>query len=615
LEATTDPTSPNWDFLATLSVDGSSQSLLDARSETEVRRFYRALRVAYPESSTASDFRLIDHTGRARWLYYYVGAPSVRAVTLVFAGNGCAKLRQMAPTIKALTNRFGPQGVLFWLVDSNLGDNRSNILAEATSLGMSNGPPILHDAGQLVARRYQATAATEAVAIDTSNFQIVYRGAIDDRLGTNPVASTQHYLSNALNQLLAGAVVNPRETRVDGCAISLPPAYANLSYANDIAPILSAKCVRCHSEGNIAPFSMTNYQVIRTEADHIRDEVMTGRMPPWHADPYYGKFTNDSSLTLDEAAKLMQWVNDGAPRGTGPDPLAEGPPPAQDYPASWPVSMGPPDAILRIPLQSVPASGTIPYRYIGVVNTSFSTDVWLRAAVPRPTNPRVVHHCLVFEGDPNSAEGGLAGFYTGYVPGQTPTVFPPGTGKLLKKGQLFTFQMHYTAVGEVQQDQTELGLYVSAAPPSAPLQTKSAYSVLFAIPPNAPDYQSTATTATFPTNVYLFEMSPHMHLRGSRFKYEAIYLNGTRETLLSVPTYYFHWQSLYRFTQPKYLPRGTRIMCTANWDNTAQNLELMEALEESANASYAPTRTVSFGEQSWDEMFIGYLNYAEVPGP
>ena len=117
------------------------------------------------------------------------------------------------------------------------------------------------------------------------------------------------------------------------------------------------------------------------------------------------------------------------------------------------------------------------------------------------------------------------------------------------------------------------------------------------------------------TNIVLYEMSPHMHLRGSHFKYEAVYPNGTRETLLSVPYYIFHWQALYRLTQPKYLPKGSRIVCTAAWDNTTQNFELMEAYESSGNPEYLPDHVVTFEEQSWDEMFIGYLNYAEVPGP
>jgi hypothetical protein len=342
-------------------------------------------------------------------------------------------------------------------------------------------------------------------------------------------------------------------------------------------------------------------------------------MPPWHADPFYGSFTNDTSLKPDEAAKLIQWIDAGAPRGSGSDPLADMPTTSTNYPFAWPASLGTPDAILRIPMQSIPASGTVDYRYITVTNTGFSGDVWLRAAVSRPGNTRVVHHCLVFEGDSSASLGGLAGFYSGYVPGYDPAPFPPSTGKLLKRGQVLTFQMHYTTVGTAQTDQTELGLYVSPLPPTYPLQTKAAFNVFFAIPANNPDYQSTAqfpSSATLTTNIVLYEMSPHMHLRGSRFKFEVVYPSGSRETLLSVPNYIFHWQSLYRLTQPKYIPRGSRIFCTANWDNTTQNPELMEAYNGSDNnPSYLPDHPVGFGEQSWDEMFIGYVNYAEVSGP
>jgi hypothetical protein len=155
-------------------------------------------------------------------------------------------------------------------------------------------------------------------------------------------------------------------------------------------------------------------------------------------------------------------------------------------------------------------------------------------------------------------------------------------------------------------------------PPTHALQTKSAFNVSIQIPPNTANYSTTAqhpTIGNLTTNILLYEMSPHMHLRGSHFKYEIIYPNGTRETLLSVPYYVFHWQALYRLTQPKYIPRGSRILCTAGWDNTTQNFELMEAYQTSGNPLYLPDRLVTFEEQSWDEMFIGYLNYAEVPGP
>ena len=167
---------------------------------------------------------------------------------------------------------------------------------------------------------------------------------------------------------------------------------------------------------------------------------MSGLMPPWHADPFHGSFSNDVSLKPDEAARLIQWIDDGAPRGTGPDPLADSPPPATDYPQAWPSNLGQPDAILRIPPQNVPATGEVDYRYINVVNTAFTTDVWLRAAVVRPTNTRVVHHSLVFQG--TGGLQGLDGFFAGYVPGFGASSYPPGTGKLLKRGETLRFQMH-----------------------------------------------------------------------------------------------------------------------------------------------------------------------------
>jgi hypothetical protein len=380
--------------------------------------------------------------------------------------------------------------------------------------------------------------------------------------------------------------------------------------------MLQERCVRCHSVGNLAPWAMTNYDIVRLYSGAIREAVLTGNMPPWHADPHYRSFTNDFSLRPGEAAKLIQWIDAGSPRGTGPDPLADSPPPPTAYPFAWPASLGQPNAVLRIPTQNIPATGTIQYRYIEVVNNAFASDVWLRAAVVRPGNTRVVHHCLVFEGSSGGSLGGLAGFFAGYVPGNDPAPFPSGTGKLLRSGQRLTFQMHYTTDGTAQSDQTELGFYVSPVPPTYPLQTKAAFNVGFSIPAHTSEYQATANfplTGTLATNILLYEVSPHMHLRGSAFKYEAVYPNGTREVLASIPRFIFHWQALYRFTQPKYIPRGSTIVCTAVWDNSALNHELLHAYITSGSSAYLPDRDVGFGEQSWDEMFIGYMNYAEVP--
>ncbi|MCI0745785.1 MAG: hypothetical protein L0Y58_10310, partial [Verrucomicrobia subdivision 3 bacterium] len=334
----------------------------------------------------------------------------------------------------------------------------------------------------------------------------------------------------------------------------------------------------------------------------IKEEILRGHMPPWYADPHFGVFTNDFSLSPAEAARLVQWINDGAPRGDGPDPL-ETVSTTTNYPFAWPPALGPPTRVYSIPPQSIPASGVLAYRYIDIF-TTFTNDVWLSAAVVKPGNVRVVHHCLVFNGS-DPVLGGLAGFFSGYVPGFDAVTFPPGTGKLLRAGERLQFQMHYVSTGEPETDQTEIGLYVSPTPPTYVLQTKSAFNVFFSIPPGAPDYQATAqypSSGGLTRNILLYEMSPHMHLRGTRFKYEAVYPDGQRETLLSVPHYIFHWQALYRFTTPKFLPIGTRIVCTGAWDNSAQNPYNPD-----------PTATVDFGEQTFDEMFIAYMNFAELP--
>ena len=621
LESAPSLSATNWDFLLTAPLTNASQSWFDAASLTVPQRFYRAQKLEAPPYDFPFDFRLIDQIGRSRWLYYYQADTNVDAVVLIFTGNGCQKIKDMIPTIKALTNRFTPEGVLFWLIDSNAQDNRSNILAEAVSLGISNGPPILHDAAQLVGRAYNATTTPEAVAISTSDLTVFYRGAIDDRISSNAVSTTQYYLSNALVNFLAGSVVSPSRSRPAGCAIGFIPPQTNISYSTEIAPLLLDKCVRCHSPGNIAPFAMTNYDAVYENALGIKLEIMAGRMPPWKADPHYGVFTNDFSLTPAQARKLVQWIDDGANKALGePDPLATVP--AQtNYPFAWPAELGQPDVILRIPTQNLPATGVIDYQYLKVTNNlasgGFGSNVWLRAAVIRPTNTRVVHHSLVFTGL-NMLQG-LDGFFAGYVPGADPTTFPPGTGKLLTNNQVLQFQMHYITIGSNQTDRTELGLYKMASPPTYPLQTRAAFNTSISIPPNASDHQDVAYFPTFgnlSTNILLYEMSPHMHLRGSHFKYEVIYPAGNnpaRETLLSVPNYVFHWQSMFRLAQPKYIPKGSRIICTAGWDNSARNVELMEAYTESGDIRFSPSQTVIFEEQTFDEMFIGYLNYAEVP--
>lgn len=603
LQSTTTPGTPgSWTDLLTFTVTNTADhGWFDSASQIVPRRFYRLVRPGAPRAPFyAPDLNLVDHLDRSQPLLY----PShKRAVVLILIGTTCTNSAASVPSIKALRDRFGPQGVVFHLVGADNTPSRTNLFHWATNHTVDL--PVLHDPGLLAARALGAVATTECFAFSTTNWTQFYRGALDDRLDFNqpPTGFTQSYLSNALAQFIAGQTVTPSRTPAQGCAVE-PPAFANISYATNIAPILQSKCVRCHTPGNIGTFAMTNYSVVSNLAASIRYEVLSRRMPPWHADPQYGSFTNDTSLTADQLNTLVQWLNGGAPRGSGPDPLADNPPaPVPDWP------LGTPDAIVRIPLQSIPATGPIAYRYFDVP-TPFTTNVWLRAAVVRPINRRVVHHVLVYFGT-NSTLMGLDGFFAGYVPGAEQVPYPEGTGKLVPSGTLFRFQMHYTATGETESDQTELGLYLSPAPPAAELQTKSAFDALsflggffYSIPPGAADHPAITAQLTPSTtkDVLLYELSPHMHFRGSRFKYEAVYPDNSREVLLNVPRYDFEWQTLYRLTTPKRLPAGTRIVCTGAFDNSPQN-----------RRNPNPAVTVTFGEQTNDEMFIGYVNYSILP--
>jgi hypothetical protein len=607
-----DPSSTNWDFLATLTLTNSSQSWFDSASALMPRRFYRAELLDGSVPAHADDFRLIDHQGNSRSLYYHQNDVNVKGFALIFTGNGCTKVQQMVSTLKSLRDQFTPQGIVFWLIDANAADNRSNIVAEASSLGLNL--PILHDRAQLVARAYHASGTPEAVCVDKLGWRIFYRGAIDDRLGAVTNSLTQYYLKNALTDFLANRTVTPRQTQTNGCAITLTPVPTP-SYSTDIAPLLLNKCYACHNVGSIAPFAMTNYSIVQFQALQIKAEILAGRMPPWHADPHFNTFANDASLSPAEAATLVTWIDAGAPRGAGPDPLASAPP-ATNYPFAWPSSLGTPSTIIAIANQSIPATGTVDYRYVNYTYTG--PTVWLRAAVLLPGTVPVVHHILAYH---KGVDNTLFSFLTGYAPGTGIGAFPPGTGKLLTNNTALQFQLHYIAIGQATNDTSYLGLYTMPAPPAAALIQASAPNTSFSIPANTSDHE--ATTASFVLSgtkaAYLYELSPHLHARGSRFLYEAIYPAGSNpatEVLLSVPYYVFHWQTSYRFAQPKYLPAGTSIRCTCAWDNSTQNQELMELFYDQDNpnhAQYDPNNAVGWGDQTWNEMFIGYFNYSLVP--
>ena len=581
--------SPEWNPVLRLNSPEEARSYYDPVCRVKPSRFYRVAEVQDGGLPWADNFKLLDLDGRVQELYYNTHVP---AIVLLSVGESLQNIEPILPEIKSLQAEHGEK-LKFWAIHCHPDADRDELKAEAEALGIDF--PVLQDPSQVVTRNLKPGSYPEAFAVRSLDWTHFYQGAVETSVDTGGSLIENHYLRDALTQLFADQPVSVEQAEGSGPPSDLKDIGA-ISYSKEIAPILAEHCVRCHSEGNIGPFPLDGYLSVAQNAFLIKHQVMSGEMPPWHVDDHYGRFTNETKLSTDEKMKLIEWINQGASRGEGEDPLVIASVPAVE---EWP--LGQPDYIVEIPTQEIAAEGTIDYRYI-VVGSPVPDDVWLKAAVIAPGNAEVVHHSLVFMiTDPKdlfASQGGLSGFYAGYVPGLDADFFPEGTGKFLPKDAAFVFQQHYTPNGKVTSDVTKMGLYVSDKEPEMHLQTTAAFTVDINIPKGHPDFDKAATFKVL-SDSWLFEMSPHMHYRGKRFQFEARYPDGTTEILLSTPDYHFDWQRMYRLAEPKFLPARTQIRCTGAFDNSPQN-----------RWNPDPNQSVRFGEQSWDEMFIGYFNFA-----
>lgn len=547
-------------------------------------------------TNQVGDFALLDQEGRYHQLHRY--GTSARAVVLIAHGVGYHAMGPSMPALKALRNRYAHHQVSFLLINADPQTNRRVLQQEAARLGTDM--PILKDENQLVVESLGICRIGEALVIDTRTWQIVYRGPVDDRMDADiPRAETRQLnLQDAIEAVLAGRPMTTDNPSGAGCLIT-QDKEENAAYAKDVAPILTEKCVPCHQAGGIAPWAMDRYETVTGRSAMMREAIMTRHMPPWDADPAYGSFSTDPSLSNTQIRALVHWIDAGSPRGDGLDSLA------QTKPAmlpEWP--LGKPDLVIKVPPQSIPASGVIEYHYINIP-LPVDRAVWVRAVDLRPSNRAVMHHGLVFVIYPPQLRArqpgwmsGANAYFAAYVPGYNVEPFPRDTGQLLPKGSVLRFQLHYNTVGHATTDSPRLALYFHKRPPAREFAVESAHNADFRIPANATDYPVEARYV-FKKDAMLHAMFPHLHLRGSRVSYEARYPNGRREMLLSVPRYRFDHQTLYLLRRPKPLPAGTEIMVRGAFDNSSLN-----------PANPDPSKEVIWGRQSWDEMFIGYLLYS-----
>ncbi len=397
-------------------------------------------------------------------------------------------------------------------------------------------------------------------------------------------------------------------------AASIP---SQVTFYKDVAPVLQNRCQECHRPGEIGSFSMLTYNDVRPWAKAIKTSVLAKKMPPWFAAPKVGHFSNDRSPSQQETQQeidtLVGWVDGGAKEGSVKDA-----PKPRTWLDGWNIQK--PDLVLSMkePFH-IGAKEEVPYQYV-ILPTEFKEDKWVQMAEARPSDRSVVHHIVVFIRQPENkwlrdqpvgvpfvppgggkdfanTSGGGSDILMIYTPGMIPEIWRPGLAKKIQAGSDLVMQIHYTANGKESSDESKVGLVFAIGPVTERVVTAGSYNLTFKIPPGDSNYKVEGMKNNFPNGVEILSFFPHAHLRGKSFEYRAVYPDGRTETLLRVPKYDFFWQLDYKLAKPLKLPPGGKIEVTGWFDNSPNN---------SANPD--PKSEVRWGEQSWEEMMIGFYD-------
>ncbi len=528
----------------------------------------------------AEDFRLVDQNSKSHLLSYYKFASSVVIISHV---NGSSLLNDAVPQIKALQASLKQSGGQLFFLNSTPGVQREAIIADMAGLGLDI--PVLIDDTQLIGESLGVSRVGQALVISPKTWKVAYSGPIAANLAGKPSADRTAYAADAAAALAGGKAVKAAYIGLDTQALAFPSRdakidHSKISYEKDVSPILAKNCVACHSEGAIGPFAMDSYEKVKQWSGMMREAIRTDRMPPYNADPHVGSFAGDMNLTAKDQQTLIHWIEAGAPRGTGADPLKINAKAAPEW------ELGTPDLVIELPAYKVPASGVVDYQN-PVVTNPLTEGRWLRAATVKPSDRQAVHHLL------SNGAGG-------YAVGAETTVYPKGTGTWVAPGQKFQFQMHYTPYGKETTEKTRVGLYFypKEAPPEILRRSAVVLNAGIEIPPDTARHEEIAYI-TFPENATLYTVFPHAHYRGESMAVSVIKPGSTKEELIvSLPKYDFNWQRGYDLATPIKIAPGTKLVTRYIYDNSANN-----------PANPDSKITVKWGEQSWEEMQYTALGF------
>lgn len=533
-------------------------------------------------------------------------AANIKLTVVCFLGVECPLAKLYAGRLSEMADTFSGQGVRFVGIDSNRQDTADDLQQFVQQNAVSF--PLLHDAENTVADRFGATRTPEVFVLD-QQFEVRYQGRVDDQYspGVARQAASREDLKQALRELLQGQAVSVPVTEATGCLIGKvrrPPLtkvatteaqVGYLTYSQHVSRVLQTHCLECHRPGEIGPFSMESYDDVVGWADSMLEVIDNGRMPPWHADPTVGHFANARHMPAADRDVLHAWVAAGMPRGDESEL-----PPLATYADGWQLGRTP-DAVLPMrdrPFR-VPAEGTVEYHYF-VVNPGWTEDRWVTAAQIIPGNRAVVHHAIAFIRPPDGSRFRGVGWLAAYVPGQRLAALPAGHARKVPAGSRLVFQMHYTPNGAPQEDLTRIGITFGAAEDvTHEVLTLLGIDQEFEIPPQAPNHEVRGQVGWYPKHGKLLSVTPHMHYRGKAFRL-TVERAGAESALLHVPKYDFNWQHSYVLADPLPLEDVDGLKFFVTFDNSREN-----------PFNPDPSQWVNWGDQTWEEMAVTFLEVAE----
>jgi len=545
---------------------------------------------AFTALDRVSDFAVLDNAGEFHQLSRYLHR---QGLALMAYDASCENMAGLLSEYQSIAAEYAEQGIDFVLLDSL-------DLGREAFAGSSIGLPVLEDDGQLVSESLGIQHAGDVRVLNPQRLSLFFRGAV----------------SAELSETLAGVVSESVNDTVsvanDGCEISYPVREAHAQtppdYASEIAPIVLENCADCHRQGGVGPFALDSYIMLLGWSPMIREVILNKRMPPMQVDPNIGHSADARYLDADEMQKMVHWIDAGAPQGSGETDPLEQLAASIDSEAVEEWQLGEPDFIVTGPSNDVPPTGVLDYVY-EEVDLPFDEDKWIQAIQYRAGDASVLHHLMTFVTAPEEDFWGperdelsvARRFIAGYAPGKSNVFeFPEGTGVFIPQDHGLSMQFHYVTNGQRTSDVTEIGLYFSDET-DLQEQLVQAVSSRFTLPPNEHNHPMQAEHV-FEEEVVLTGVRARMNYRGKKMKFAIEESDGSLREIFSVPAYNYGWQPHYILEQPEVLPAGTRVHVIGAFDNSISN-----------PTNPDPEKELSFGLNSWDEMFTGYFTYYKSP--